>query len=260
MLKLPDHEPSAMSQTFSCPVCTGNAPALDVVDFNKNCLEPQGHFLPLARLPVYYHMCDNCDHVFSPDFWEWEDRDFAQKIYNDDYFSLDPDYLETRPVGNAKLLLQLFGAHSSSIAHLDYGGGNGQLSRYLQQHGWNSTSFDPFPQTPFEPNHLGRFNLITAFEVFEHVPHPQQLLTNITQLMSESCLVLFSTLTSDNSLKRNARIDWWYCSPRNGHINLFTRKSLSLLGAQHQLKFGSINEGLHCYANQIPTWATQFSG
>lgn len=248
-----------MSQNFPCPVCTENSPALDVVDFNKSCLEPQGHFLPLARQPVWYHMCDNCGHVFSPDFWGWSDDDFAQNIYNDDYISIDPDYPETRPRGNAQWLMQLFGNHAASIVHLDYGGGNGKLSHHLQQNGWNSISFDPFPQTTYEPDRLGRFNLITAFEVFEHVSQPHQLLNNIAQLMSESCLVLFSTLTSDNALKRNSRINWWYCSPRNGHISLYTRKSLSLLGAQHDLKFGSINEGVHCYANQIPPWATQFS-
>ena len=248
-----------MPKTSTCPVCAGHAPALDVVDFNKNCMETQGLFLPLSHLPIYYHMCDQCGHVFSPEFWNWSDSDFSQKIYNDDYRLVDPDYLETRPMGNAQWLMQWFGQHTADIVHLDYGGGNGRLSDHLRQHGWNSTSFDPFPSTPFEPERLGKFNLITAFEVFEHVPHPQELLAHIRRLMGESCLVVFSTLTSDNALQRHSRINWWYCAPRNGHISLFTRKSLSMLGAQHQLKFGSLNEGLHCYANQIPHWATQFS-
>lgn len=205
-------------------------------------------------------MCDNCGHVFSPDFWQWSDNDFSEKIYNADYISIDPDYVEIRPLGNAQLLMQLFDSHKSTIKHLDYGGGNGKLSCLLKENGWNSISFDPFPNSPFEPDRLGKFNLITAFEVFEHVPQPQKLLANITQLMDEACLVLFSTLIADNSLKKNSRINWWYCSPRNGHISLFTRKSLSVLGKQHQLKFGSLNEGLHCYANRIPSFATQFAG
>ena len=248
-----------MSQIADCPICGNDAPGLDVVDFNKNCMEPQGYTLPLAYRPIYYHMCGNCQHVFSPEFWSWTNSDFSREIYNEDYVHIDPDYQEKRPLGNAQLLVQLFGANKSCINHLDYGGGNGLLSTRLREDGWNSTSFDPFPETHILPSHLGKFNLITAFEVFEHVPLPHQMLDNVAQLMDESCLILFSTLISDNSLQRNSRINWWYCSPRNGHINLYTRKSLSLLGAEHDLKFGSINDGLHCYARQIPIWATQFS-
>lgn len=247
-----------MAQTFACPVCSGDSPALDVVDFNKSCTEDQGKFLPLSGQSVYYHMCQNCGHVFSPEFWNWSTRDFSERIYNDEYIHVDPDYLETRPLGNVQLLQNLFGSQKPSIRHLDYGGGNGQLSNHLRQQGWDSTSYDPFPDNPFDPEHLGKFNLITAFEVFEHVPQPQQLLNNIDQLMSDECVVLFSTLISDKSLKMNSRIDWWYCSPRNGHISLFTRKSLALLGAQRKLKFGSLNDVLHCYVNQTPVWASHF--
>lgn len=247
-----------MTPISECPVCGSRSPALDVVDFNKSCAEPQGVFLPLAGRPVYYHRCENCGHVFSPEFWTWSAKDFSDQIYNDGYVAVDPDYLETRPLGNAQLLLNLFGAQPSSIRHLDYGGGNGRLSSHLQAQGWDSTSFDPFPDNPLDAHQLGKFNLITAFEVFEHVPDPKELIANLDQLMSDSCLVLFSTLTSDNALQANSRINWWYCSPRNGHISLFTRKSLSLLANRHNLKFGSVNEGLHCYVNQIPDWATHF--
>lgn len=243
---------------FPCPICDQPAPALDVVDFNKSCEEAKGKFLPLAGKPIYYHRCDHCGHAFSPEFWDWSDSDFLDHIYNDQYIDIDPDYRDVRPRHNASLLHNLFGTHKSAVRHLDYGGGNGQLTLLLQQSGWDSTSFDPFPHQSMSLDRLGTFNLITAFEVFEHVPDPRELMANISQLMSQECLVLFSTLTSDNALKKHERINWWYCAPRNGHINLFTRQSLALLAAPYQLNFGSLNEGFHCYVNRVPAWASHF--
>ena len=102
---------------------------------------------------------------------------------------------------------------------------------------------------------LGKFNLITVFEVFEHVPDINVLMKNLTQLMSDDCLVLFSTLVSDGNLKLNNRINWWYASPRNGHISLFSKQALTLLGSKYTLKFGSFSDGFHCYFRQVPGWA-----
>jgi len=241
-----------------CPICNAPATALDVVDFNKACIESEGKYLPLAGIPIYYFMCDMCSFTFSPYFWNWTENDFLEKIYNEDYITVDPEYLEIRPKNNADVLLNLLHQHKSEIKHLDYGGGNGRLSRELIANGWNSQSFDPFVEANVELGSLGQFNLISAFEVFEHVPHPDELMKNITALMGESCLVLFSTLLSDNQLEKNSRINWWYCSPRNGHISLFSKKSLAILGAKYQLKSASFSDNFHCFVNNIPLWARHF--
>ena len=38
--------------------------------------------------------------------------------------------------------------------------------------------------------------------------------------------MLFSTALSDGGLARNQRLRWWYASPRNGHISLFSHRSV----------------------------------
>jgi SAM-dependent methyltransferase len=244
----------------ACPICSSETSILDVVDFNKSCGEKNGQFLPLSGIPVYYFICDFCSHTFSPEFWNWTEKDFQEKIYNAQYAALDPDYVEARPAGNARFLIDYFGRCKSRIRHLDYGGGNGRLSQILQADCWDSSSFDPFPASDTQLDSLGKFNLITAFEVFEHVPDPDKLMENILQLMDQSCMFFFSTYVSDDFLKKHARITWWYCSPCNGHISLFSRKSLALLGARHGLRFASCNENLHCYTNAIPAWFGQITG
>jgi 2-polyprenyl-3-methyl-5-hydroxy-6-metoxy-1,4-benzoquinol methylase len=103
---------------------------------------------------------------------------------------------------------------------------------------------------------LGKFDLITAFEVFEHVPDVLQLVSNLSALLAPDGLVLFSTMVSDGQLKRGERINWWYAAPRNGHISLFSKTSLILLGAKEGFNFASFAEGVHAYwRKEIPAWA-----
>jgi hypothetical protein len=238
-----------------CPVCNNVATPLDVVDFNKCCEEARGRFLPICGIPIYYYHCSNCSFTFAPEFEMWTEKDFLEKIYNDEYTKIDPDYLEVRPQSQLQILTQLFGEQKNLIQHLDYGGGNGKLSLLLRQEGWNSATYDPYTSGAVSISDLGTFNLITAFEVFEHVADIHGLMKNLTQLMSDDSLVLFSTLISDGNLKPNNRINWWYASPRNGHISLFSQKSLILLGKKYSVNLGTLNDDFHCYCRQLPHWA-----
>lgn len=238
----------------ACPVCGSPAELYDVVDFNKNCRESEGIQLPLCGVPIYYRRCAACEYTWAPEFREWADEDFLNHIYNEDYVHVDPDYLTVRPEGNAVMVTQLFGRQREHIRHLDYGGGNGGLSALLAQQGWNTLSYDPFPGDRTTAESLGKFNLITSFEVFEHVPDPNTLMTSLCKLMDDECLVLFSTLVSDGNILPQGRLNWWYAAPRNGHISLFSTRSLALLAEKHGLGFRSFSATTHCFFNKFPSW------
>jgi hypothetical protein len=246
-----------MEQTaaHACPVCSDPAALYDVVDFNKSCREAEGVRLALAGVPIYYRRCGSCEYTWAPEFRQWADSDFLNHIYNEDYVHVDPDYLSARPQNNAHLLAQLLGKERGRIRHLDYGGGNGALSALLAQQDWNTASFDPFPGDGTTAESLGKFNLITSFEVFEHVPDPDSLMANLRTLMDEQCLVLFSTVVSDGNIRPDGRLTWWYASPRNGHISLFSTRSLALLAERHGLNFHSFGPTTHCFYNVMPAWA-----
>ena len=239
----------------SCPVCSCPTTLFDVVDFNKSCEEVKGKFLPSSGVPVEYVRCGGCGFVFAPLLAAWSDDEFLARIYNESYGEIDPDYLEARPQANADLLERIFGASSAQIRHLDYGGGNGRLSELLTARRWQSRSYDPFPAGSVTPETLGRFNLISVFEVFEHVPDVKALMRNLLVLMEEASLVLFSTWVSDGHIAPGGRLNWWYAAPRNGHISLFTRQSLKLLAEQNGLTFGSFNHVSHCFFRTLPGWA-----
>jgi SAM-dependent methyltransferase len=245
-----------MLNPLACPVCGNHALPLDVVDFNKSCEEARGKFLPLSGIPVYYYLCSNCGFCFAPEFSDWTLDEFSKKIYNDQYIDVDPDYISVRPQGNANNLIKTFKGKEQPIRHLDYGGGNGMLSDLLKQAGWQSSCYDPFVNTDVDIATLGKFNLITAFEVFEHVPDVNDLMSRLNSLLDNDGIVMFSTLISDGQIKPNQRISWWYASPRNGHISLFSQNSLATLAKKYNFNVGSFSPGMHMlFRDNIPEWA-----
>lgn len=249
-----------MTTPHPCPVCATDTVMLDVVDFNKSCEEARQHFLPLSGRPIYYHRCPGCGFVLAPEFAQWSDQEFQQHIYNDAYIDIDPDYVSTRPNACAGFLQHLFGEVKGQVRHLDYGGGSGVLSNALGKQGWNSRSYDPFPRNEQRISDLGKFNLISAFEVFEHVPDVNALMDNITSLMEDQCVVIFSTLLNDGQIQPHGRLSWWYASPRNGHISLFSKQSMVLLAERRGLQFGSFDHTTHCLFNRLPAWASKLVG
>jgi SAM-dependent methyltransferase len=244
-----------MESNMKCAICGGPCSLLDVVDFNKSCEEARGKYLGLSGIPIYYAICNNCGFCFSPDMANWEKREFQDRVYNDDYVEVDPDYVDARPKANVAQLISMFGERGTSIRHLDYGGGNGQLSRMLNDNGWQSRTYDPFVNSGLPIDQIGKFDLITAFEVFEHVPDVQELLSNLRTLLAPRGVILFTTLLSDGHITPGKRLSWWYASPRNGHISLFSRMALKQAAQRYNVKFGSFSEGFHMFFTDVPVWA-----
>ncbi|MFZ2725680.1 MAG: class I SAM-dependent methyltransferase [Methylococcaceae bacterium] len=243
-------------QYYTCPICASTALPLDVVDFNKSCEELRHKYLPLSGIAVYYYLCEHCYFCFAPQLYQWKLSEFEKRIYNADYSVIDPDSVDIRPRSNAKNLIHLFANQKQVIRHLDYGGGSGLLSQLLRQEQWQSLSYDPFYNKQTLIKELGQFNLITAYEVFEHVPDIETLMTNLSLLLAEDGVILFSTLLSDGQLDKNKRIQWWYAAPRNGHISLFSKTSLLIMAKRWGFTLGSFSTGFHAMWKVVPSWAS----
>ena len=241
-----------------CPICQSLCEIHDVVDFNKSCEENRGIFLPLSGIPIYYLLCTTCGFCFAPECYTWTKQEFSDRVYNQGYAAIDPDYAEIRPTGSANSLISMFGGkeYSHDIRHLDYGGGNGRLTALLQQNGFNSSYYDPFVHSDEELGNLGKFNLITAIEVFEHVPDVHQLMRELNQLLTDDGIVLFTTGISDGLIQDKKKVtSWWYTAPRNGHISIFSSNSISRLAQQYGFLFGT--GGWHILLKQrsVPRFA-----
>jgi len=244
--------------SIPCPVCGATCAPLDVVDFNKSCAESWGTYLPLCGVPVYYYLCESCGYCHAPQFRDWRPEEYRERIYNEDYINVDPDYVEKRPSITAAGLIQTFGNVAASIRHLDYGSGSGVLSRMLREAGWDSTAYDPYADPDSALETPGRFDLITAYEIFEHVADVNQLMADISSLLAEDGVLILSTLLSDGFIAPRQRITWWYASPRNGHISLFSKQSLAILAGRYGFHMGGFSPALHVMWRTVPPWAGHF--
>jgi SAM-dependent methyltransferase len=237
----------------TCPVCGADCASLGDVDFNRSCA---GALLPPAGRAVRYVMCRQCSFAFAPEFSAWSPEDFRREIYNAEYSRVDPDHAELRPAVNARTVLATFGESGRAIRHLDYGGGAGRLSQLLREAHWRSASYDPFFDRDSRPEDLGQFELITCFEVFEHVADVHDLARRLVTLLAPDGLILASTLVSDGQLRPGVAPEWWYLAPRNGHVSLFSARSLGILAARHGLTTASFSADIHLFwRREFPAWA-----
>ncbi|MEQ9507333.1 MAG: class I SAM-dependent methyltransferase [Hyphomonas sp.] len=225
---------------MTCRVCGSAARRVFAKEANVSC----GDYFAGRRLypedvgSFALLECSACGFAWFEAFNTWTDEDFRQKIYNADYHLCDPPVLEERPARLAEWLLPLVRGKSL----LDYGGGEGLLARKLAAGGIAARSFDPYYGEETLPD--AQFDIVTSFEVVEHVPDQDWLFGAMARLVKPDGLLIFSTLL------RPARLDpdWWYASPRNGHAVFHTEESLAIVCARANLSLRSLSREMHVAA------------
>jgi 2-polyprenyl-6-hydroxyphenyl methylase/3-demethylubiquinone-9 3-methyltransferase len=248
--------PVASPGCLECKVCRGASPLFGVVDFHKSCMEARGLRLSLSGVPVYYRRCGQCGFTFTDVFDGWKQEEFQRRIYNDDYIRVDPDFVEARPAANARMVAESFPDAKGSIRILDYGGGSGLLAERLREMGFSAATYDPFSNFDGVPKE--RFDLITCFEVMEHVPQPKETVAAMVSLLKEDGAILFSTLVQPAEFEQIG-LGWWYAAPRNGHISLYTAAALARLFKAHGMRVGSFSVALHIAYGRVPAFAAHLN-
>ena len=96
------------------------------------------------------------------------------------------------------------------------------------------------------PSNSGFYNVCSAFEVFEHLPNPVATIKQICdKCSSDKLIILIGTGSHDLFVNEQKRLSWWYAAPRNGHISLYSRVTLKLIGDMFGLSYISFSSGTH---------------
>jgi len=216
---------------MKCKICDSHTKNL----FSRKILE---------KYDVEYHKCLNCGFIQTDDPY-WLSESYASVINDIDLGPVN------RAISGARIsegfLLSKFDFCGKFV---DYGAGYGVLVRLMRDRGFNFYWHDPYCVNLFAKHFVAkpgmRFELLTAYEVFEHMPDP---IAGIEDMLNFSSNILFSTLLVP---KREENIsDWWYFGPEHGqHVAFFTERALSIVAERFSLKLATDGMGLHLLSRE----------
>ncbi len=203
----------------------------------------------LGKYQIGYFRCRDCQ------FIQTEEPYWIEEAYGDAIADMDTGILE-RNRKFAQVVPRVIKAYFDPKANfVDYGAGYGIFVRLMRDRGFNYYWQDNYCENLFAkkytfdslPKSDQKFELLTAFEVFEHLVDPRAELEKMLKLAPS---VLFST----NLVPTNIDVDkhpeqlknWWYLNPETGqHVAFYTLPALKKLGEQFGLNLYSNGYNFH---------------
>ncbi|MBD2492725.1 methyltransferase domain-containing protein [Nostoc sp. FACHB-280] len=200
----------------------------------------------LGQYEVDYFQCSDCGFVQTEEPY-WLDEAYSDAIARTDVGLVFRNNNLSRRT--AHIIVNLFN-HEAKF--LDYGGGYGLFVRMMRDLGFDFYWDDKFCTNlfakgfEFDLDNNATYELVTAFEVFEHFSNPIEEIENILKISKN---ILFSTeILPENNPKPN---EWWYYSPHDGqHISIYTVKTLSKIAEKYNLNLYSDGSSLHLLTEQ----------
>ncbi len=205
-----------------------------------------GSAVLLNKHRVQYFRCNLCGFLQTEEPY-WFHEAYCEAIARTDVG------LVTRNLTFSQItqaLISLF--FDSDGKFLDYGGGYGLLVRVMRDKGFDFYWYDKWCENlfakTFEASEAGTqtFELLTAFEVFEHLNHP---LDELREMLRFSKNILFSTELLPVHAPPLEK--WPYYSLEHGqHVSFYTHSSLSTLAKRLDVHLYSDGRFLHLFTEK----------
>lgn len=211
-----------------CPVCSSPMTEFDTATV-------------LGSYEAAYHRCTGCGLVAALDT-PWLEEAYTHAIHDADVGLL------RRARRNSKLAAAIIGFEGLRGGRfLDWAAGYGTFTQFMRERGldfWQADEYaSPVFAREFRDDGTGRYDLVTAFEVVEHLADPVR---ELARLAERTDRVLFTTETLPDPAP--AVKEWWYYMPEVGqHITFHTVTSLRLLGEQLGFQLTSNGRNWHMF-------------
>lgn len=197
----------------------------------------------LNKYKIDYFKCDKCCFVQTENPY-WLNESYSSAIAHTD-IGLISRNLSFQNV--TSWIIRSYFDYNSKF--LDYAGGYGLFVRLMRDKGFDFYRQDIYCENHFakyfdisELNKFSKFELITAFEVFEHLVDP---IKEISEIFKSSDVIFFSTELQPH-YKMNSTADWWYFAEETGqHISFYTIKSLEIIAKKMNCDLYSNDRNLH---------------
>lgn len=219
---------------MNCKICGKEAVAFDAAEI-------------LKKYQVAYYRCPACGFIQTEEPF-WLDEAYTDAIAQADIGLVGRNVLIAEQV--SAILKVCF---SGSGSYLDYGGGYGLFVRLMRDRGFDFEWYDKYCENLFSPQFKkskARYDVITAFELMEHLANPLEIIGN---LLGQTEALIFSTMLLP-SPPPPVR-EWWYYAPAYGqHIAFYSNETFKIIANRFDCRY-SYYENIHILsAKQIPNW------
>ena len=205
-----------------------------------------GSAVLLNKHRIQYFRCDSCG------FLQTEEPYWFQEAYCEAIARTDVGLVSRNFMFSEITQTLIRGFFDSNGKFLDYGGGYGLLVRIMRDNGfdfyWHDKWCNNLFAKTFEVSQAGTnaFELLTAFEVFEHLSHP---LAELTEMLRFSKNILFSTELLP--VQAPPLGQWpYYCLEHGQHVSFYTRSSLHALAKRLDVNLYSDGRLLHLFTEK----------
>lgn len=184
----------------------------------------------LNKYDVNYYFCPKCEHlqVQEPVFW-------LDEAYSDAINAEDTGVLK-RNLDNVVSVVSIISSfYNTEKKFLDFAGGYGVFTRLMRDVGLDFVWDDKYAKNlfakGFEYKETDEIELLTAFEVFEHLVSPMDEIEKMFKICPD---VLFSQML----MPLPVPFLWWYYAPSQGqHISFYTKKTLNYIASVFNKKY-----------------------
>ncbi|HFC12432.1 MAG TPA: class I SAM-dependent methyltransferase [Anaerolineae bacterium] len=186
--------------------------------------------------------CYECKHIYANPTWEVADLMNAYETVEDDTYVEEREGRELTFRKHLQAVEDLIGPAAGRTL-LDVGAYIGVFVEVANQAGWIATGIEPSSWAVEQAQargldvlegtldsaelHNRRFDLVTMWDVIEHVENPRQEIERAFALLKPGGMLVMHTMNVDSPIAKIMGSRWpWYMAM---HVHFFSKKSLARL-------------------------------